>query len=183
MQSIKAIKDSYRKTSLDFRKKLNREEKFKKDETIYKKFIALSIKSEFKTLLCYVSAEIEVDTFGIIDYCFENNIKVAVPRCIDDGIMKFFYISSVDDLEKGKYGIYEPKSYCSEYLPDDKSLCIVPALSADLNGYRIGYGKGYYDRFLSDYKGKSVVLGYKENLKSELPIGEFDRKCDLIITD
>ncbi len=63
------------------------------------------------------------------------------------------------------------------------SICIVPAFMFDKNGYRLGYGKGYYDRYLSRYEGTTIGICYSENLQTELFHGKYDRSVDLVVTD
>lgn len=183
MQNLSEKKTELRKKALLFRKNLGEAERSKKSEAIFKKLLALDIVNNCKSLLCYVSCKNEVDTSSILNYCFNNDIKVAVPRCIDGEKMKFYYIKGKNDLQKGMYGIYEPKKYCKECLSDKDCVLIAPALIADEKGFRLGFGKGYYDRFLSDFKGKSIVLVYKQNLIKNLFKNEFDKCCDYVITD
>lgn len=183
MQSLTEQKNKLRKSALSFRKSLDKSEKLKKDETIFKKLIALDTVRNCKTLLCYISLENEIDTSKLLRFCFENSINIAVPKCLNGEVMKFYFITGEKDLEKGMYGISEPKNYCAEYTFDDNSVCVVPALSADKSGFRLGYGKGYYDRFLSNFKGKSIVLVYKENLVEKLVTDKYDCCCDLVVTD
>ena len=132
----------------------------------------------------YYSDGSEVDTLTIIEKALRDNKKVALPKCSDrNGNMRFYYISSPEDLSEGMYGIMEPSA---DFPADDfssKSLCVVPGLSFDKDGYRLGYGKGYYDRFLSQFKGVSIGMCFDECLTSYLPRDEFDIKVDYIITN
>ena len=136
---------------------------------------------QFDKVLIYVSKDTEIDTLDIIKYCLHNNIKVAVPKCIKDDLV-FYYISSLDELVLGKFNVLEPnnrrvvKSY-------KNSLCITPGLVFDNEGYRIGYGKGYYDRFFNKYDGVKIGITYKDTLLESIPHEEYDNQVDFIITD
>ena len=137
-----------------------------------------------KTLLAYVAKKGEVETRGIIHAAFANKKQVACPRCEGEGVMKFYLISSMDDLVEGKFGLLEPDtSKCRLLVYFDKSVCLVPAFTFDPQGYRLGYGAGYYDRFLSTYKGTSAGLCYASFVKWDLPCEPHDAKVQLLVTD
>ena len=97
--------------------------------------------------------------------------------------MRFYIISSFDDLSAGAYGIFEPKEGCKEALFDSETLCIVPGLSFDKDGYRLGFGKGYYDRFLASFPGKTVGLCYEECVCEKTIRDKFDKSVSALITD
>ena len=159
----------------------------------YKRSLDIEIASRFlctreymnaKTLLTYVSRENEVDTIGIIHAAFANKKQVAVPKCEGKGIMNFYLITSMDDLHTGYGSILEPDTSKCRLLEDfSDSVCVVPALSFDPEGYRLGFGGGYYDRFLSTYKGISAGICYGSFVKWELPREQFDVAVDLLVTD
>ena len=132
----------------------------------------------------YWSCGSEADTRKIISRALVDGKKVALPKCEDSaGNMRFYYIDSLSDLSVGMYGIAEPTG---ERLADDftaDSLCLVPALSFDYDGYRLGYGKGYYDRFLSNFTGVSMGLCYEACLSKKLPRDIYDKKVNCIVTN
>lgn len=139
------------------------------------------------TLLIYNSVGSEVSTFEIISAALERGISVCLPRCTknaeNNDIMIFHRISSLDDLKVGMYNIPEPTQDLPLFEPKGHCVCIIPALAFDKRGYRIGYGKGYYDRFLKDFCGTKVGLCYSEFLRDNVPTGKFDSKADMIITE
>ena len=92
-------------------------------------------------------------------------------------------ILSLDELQSGAYGIPEPSSGAPEIPPDEISLVIVPALSCDRNGYRLGYGGGYYDRFLARTHAAAAALCAESRLTDVLPREPFDLPCNYIITE
>ena len=135
-------------------------------------------------VLTYWATDSEADTRMIIDKALSDNKLVALPRCSDkNGNMRFYYINSADDVTEGMYGITEPSGNSEAVDFTDKSLCIVPGLSFDSEGYRLGYGKGYYDRFLSSFVGVTAGLCYDECFTDRLPRNKFDKKTDYIITN
>lgn len=133
----------------------------------------------------FVSTPIEVDTHPIIQYCLDQGKKVAVPRCVSTtGRMKFHYIHSLGDLKPGMFSLLEPNPKTApEAKQFKRSVCIVPCLACDLHGYRLGYGKGYYDRFLSKYSETKILVCYNRCVIPRLPHGRFDIKSDILITE
>ena len=155
------------------------------DKSLAENFWALDEYKNCKTLFVFVSTPIEVDTFAIIDRAFSDGKTVAVPKCRDkNGQMDFYYIESRDSLKAGAFSIMEPdEEKCEKVTELSEGLCIVPGLCFDLQGYRIGFGKGYYDRFLNVFGGTTVGLCYSRCIEKELPKGIFDKSVDIIITE
>ena len=88
-----------------------------------------------------------------------------------------------DYLSPAKFGLFEPNNTCPLLIPDEKTLCIVPAIAFDENGNRLGYGKGFYDRFLRDFKGTSVGLTCSDLLVKQLPTDPHDTPVKIVITE
>ena len=98
--------------------------------------------------------------------------------------MDFYFVTSVNQLKKGTFSIPEPDSAVCTAVDDSVSgLCLVPGLCYDMHGYRIGFGKGYYDRFLQKFSGTSVGLCYTRCIEQKLPRGVFDKPVDILITE
>ena len=154
------------------------------DNEIISRLLCSEVYSDAELILTYVSVSPEINTLGLINAAFANGKKVAVPLCTGGNNLKFYIIKSTDDLKKGKYGLSEPDtSKCKEAVITDKTLCVVPGLSFDAKGYRLGRGGGYYDRFLENFKGTSVGLCYASFLRLELPAQSFDKSVDIIVTE
>ena len=136
-------------------------------------------------VLTYVSTAIEVDTIALIEHSLEEGKTVACPRCVDNTrLMEFYRISSLRDLEPGTFGVLEPKPIKENLLTDfSDSVCIIPGLSFDRQGFRLGYGKGYYDRFLAGYSGTRIGICYSGCMHDRLPHGKFDRSVDILLTE
>lgn len=137
------------------------------------------------TLLCYVSTAIEVDTLTIIQRAFEDGKRVAVPRCVPGTCqMECYYIDSLEELSPGTFGVLEPTPDEQKLVTDlSNGLCLVPALCYDLDGYRLGYGKGYYDRYLASFGGSLVGLCYTDCIERHLPHGRYDRPVETLVTE
>ncbi len=155
------------------------------DMKIADNLIKSGILDTSKLVLVYLSTDIEVGTEHIISHCLENSIKMAVPRCVGPRKMNFYLYDKNTKLEKSKFGIYEP------YEDDEKkvtsfenAICIVPGLSFDKKGYRLGYGGGFYDTLLSDNKKMTTVgICYSCHISDELPKGIYDKNVKFIITE
>ncbi|MBR4305379.1 MAG: 5-formyltetrahydrofolate cyclo-ligase [Ruminiclostridium sp.] len=154
------------------------------DDKVYNNLLKSGVLDKYEVFLCYISTEIEVDTIKFIKLCFEKKKIVAVPRCTPDE-MTFYVINSFSDVGTGMYGIKEPFEYCRTLIDEElsQSLCLVPALAYNKEGYRIGYGKGYYDKFISGYNGDTVGLCYSDFIRDDIPVDEFDKRIKNVITD
>ncbi len=157
---------------------INKEEKQK---LIYKNLLKLIEKETI--VLIYLSTGSEVDTFELCKTLLENNVKVYAPRCLSESDMVFLQVKSIDDLEIDKFGIYAPKSNLPQIKNTKGVFCIVPGLGFGLNGERIGYGKGYYDRFLHKNDVKSVGVCFQEQIRSDIPCDEFDVKLNYVVNE
>lgn len=177
------IKGELRKELKKKRKLIDK--KNEKDADIKENLICSDLYLDAKTVLFYAALEDEIN----VDECIEDALmlgkQVALPVCINgDGDMKFYYINSMSDLNTGFFGVREPDvSKCKEVTDYSKSICITPAIAYDKRGYRLGYGKGYYDRFMQKNNLLSVGLCYNELVKDELPTGEYDVPVNYIITE
>lgn len=183
--TLKEQKTALRKTLKQKRKELIQSGMKKElDQKVYGNLVNSDIIDKYNVFLCYVSTEIEVDTTRFISLCFEKGKIVAVPRCTPDE-MTFYVINSFSDIGTGMYGIKEPFDYCRTltYEEMSKSLCLVPALAYNKEGYRIGYGKGYYDKFISGYNGDTLGLCYSDFIRDDIPIDKLDKRIEKVITD
>ena len=153
----------------------------KLDQIIFNKLIINSKIINSRGVLIYVSRIDEVDTIKIINYLLSINKLVAIPR-VENREMNFYYIDTLDDTYVGKYGIREPQS---NKMVNDYSgfVSITPGICFSQDGYRVGYGGGYYDRFYMKHNLYKIGLCYRECLISEQFMDEYDQRVDEIITD
>lgn len=183
--SVVDNKSDLRKKHKHIRREIPPYLKLSADRSIFQKLINLNDFINSENVFTYISTEIEVDTRNLIEYCFKNSKRVYVPRCEEGHKMDFYEISSLEGLEISKYGIPEPsplkhKRFSGEY----KGVCIVPALSFDKSLSRLGYGGGYYDRFLSENGGLiKIGLCYECCIAEKIPAEEFDVSADIVVTE
>ncbi len=172
------VKSALRRELIAKRKAMSQNERTFADESIFRQLLPFVEKAS--SVFCYASTEIEVDTRRLIDYCLAEKIPVALPVS-GDSELSFFYIDSTEQLKKGRYNIDEPPQSRPAFA-DGKTLLVVPALCADGKGFRLGYGKGYYDRFLENFKGISVIICYR-SFKCEVPTEPHDMRTLFTIFD
>ncbi len=182
---IRVLKNRLREKSKSYRESLNPTEKEKLDRKITNRFLNLWQYRDAQLILIYVSTEIEVDTHAIILNALSKGKKVAVPRCVEGTRnIEFYLINSLDELHPGTFDVPEPDPESSEKLTDfEGALCVVPALVYDTAGYRIGFGKGYFDRFLTATDVNTIGITYDACLFDIIPRGKYDRNVNMIITE
>lgn len=184
MADIRIVKKELRAKYRKLREDLSVEQKQRYDEQIYQRFISTDFYKNAKTILCFVSTNLEVDTIQLINRAIADQKTVAVPKCLNLlGNMEFYMIHSLDDLEKSTFSLLEPNIKKSKKLDNfSDSICVLPGFAFDREGYRIGFGKGYYDRFLNKYNGKKVAICYNNCIANQLPRGRYDVAADYIVT-
>lgn len=182
---IRPIKEGLRQKYKNMRRAMPPEDKASRDATIAERVASLWQYQRCRVLLTYVSTNIEVDTYRLIEKALADGKVVAVPRCVPGTRnMEFYRIRGVEELEPGTFGVLEPLPREENRVTDfSNSLCVVPALSYDWHGFRLGYGKGYYDRFLSKYTGVMIGICYSNCVQQRLPHGRFDRPVQLLVTE
>lgn len=177
------IRDSYRQK----RRELSPEQRASMDARIVAHFRALASYRFADILLAYYPLDGEVDIRPLLGDALAAGKRVALPRCASEGSdMDFYFISSLDELVPGRFGIHEPASDCERFdrTSETPSMIIIPALVYDRLGYRLGYGRGFYDRYVGTYKGVKAGLCYNAFVRSTpLPKGRFDIAVDYIVTE
>lgn len=175
-------KTELRKILIEKRKNLPLDYRHEADQQIFQKIINSEAYQKSNTIFCFVSTENEINTHPIIKYALNSGKCVVVPKCIEKGVMHAYQIQSFDDLESGRYGIPEPKEHCGFVHPADIDLAIIPCLSCNSKRYRIGYGGGFYDRYLHSENFIKLAICYEKLVCEDIPIESFDEKVDIIIS-
>ena len=186
MDAITLEKRRLREERLAARETLSEQERCVLDDCITQKLLETPEYAEAATVLTYVSVSSEVSTRMFIEGALRDGKKVAVPRCLPEHRLEFVAIASLEQLVAAPFNLLEPAKELPAVTEDQKnnSICIVPALLVDTKGYRLGYGAGFYDRFLSTYPGKKICLAYQQNLsRTMLPHTTFDVAVDVVITE
>ncbi len=182
-------KQELRKYYKKVRNNIFKYNKYELDKSILKNILSLDEYKNADTVFTYVSFGSEVDTKQLILEAFSDNKKVAVPYCISNTYkIDFYYINNINELEIGSFGILEPNIATAKKVVDFNNfndICIIPGLSFTYNGDRLGYGKGYYDRFLEKYGNNIYKIGicYECQICSELPTDKYDKCMDIVVSE
>lgn len=138
-----------------------------------------------KTIGITYSLGNEVDTIAIIEEGWLQNKTIALPKCIpDQRLLNFYRVNSFEEVEDSFYSLKEPITAITPYIAkSDIDLLIVPGLIYDKRGYRIGFGGGYYDRYLVNYPGSTISLGFHFQIIDEVPNEAHDLPVKKIISN
>lgn len=182
-----ADKSSLRRGYLSARRTIPALSREASDSAIRHALSHFSLFAEATVVLTYVSYAAEVDTRVLIEGLLGEGRRVAVPRCDPaERRMRFCEIGSLGELSPGAHGLLEPAANARPLSVPEMvgSVCLVPGLVFDGAGYRVGYGGGYYDRFLWFYPGDKIGMARMTMLSSNpLPHDEHDLPVDFIATE
>jgi len=147
---------------------------------IAERFLQLPQLKKAKNILLYYPHKNEVDTRYIIKQLTDSKrFNLYLPKVSKNEILPV-KVKDLSSLKKGYAGIMEPEG--ESVSPEKIDIVVVPAVAYDLKGHRLGYGKGYYDRFLKSTQALKVGVAYDFQVVDQLPVEEHDIPVDLIIT-
>lgn len=179
-------KKELRKEMLESRDFLSAEKREEYSNKIYDNIIKSDLFNNSKTIFVFVSYKSEVDTHKLIEYSIKTNKRICVPKIISkaEGMLSI-QIKGLHDLEESRYGILEPKDNTNIINPKDIELILLPGLAFDCNGGRLGYGGGFYDRYLRLTSKISIKLGMAYNMQivKDVPIENYDYVIDGVVTE
>lgn len=170
----------------------NRDNLSKNTREEYSKIIANSLyKTEHykdaKTIMAFISFGSEINTRYLIEDSIEQGKIIVIPVMVPETKeLKVSRILNYSELEAGHYNILTPKEEFLRFIdPNTIDLVLVPGLIFAKDGYRIGYGGGYYDRFLAklDNNVKKIALGFDMQIKDKVPTDHYDIPVDYILTE
>lgn len=162
-------------------------ERLRQDREIAERVFQLEYWGEVNWFYPYVSYGTEVDTIAMLRYVLEHPVQgrrlhVAVPR-VRGREMEFYEITSMEELEPGYHGILEPEQSCQK-VEATEGIMLLPGLAFDQQGNRVGYGGGYYDRYLERYDNErllTVAVAYDFQIVDRIEMQEYDRRPQLMI--
>jgi len=186
--SIEA-KKMQRKELIKIRNNIKRDDLTAKSLIIENRLFDIISYYAFETVFAFAPFNNEVNIFGLIRRLLKGGIKLALPR-VEKNTMNFYSVDNLDSLIKNKMGILEPDITVSQRIAYDidfyNSLMIVPLLGFDDNLNRIGYGGGYYDRYLSKHRKrhrKIIGISFEEQHCRHIETEIYDQKLDYVLTD
>lgn len=174
-------KKDIRKRVLDNRNKITDKEWEEKSHCIYKKVVTHPFFLQADAIYCYADYRREVGTCKIMEHAWNSGKKVAAPK-VNGEEMEFYYIQSFTDLHDGFKGILEPTQ--THLAQDENVLVIMPGAAFDMKCNRIGYGKGYYDKYLHAHSNyKTIAIAFELQMIKAIPAESYDVCPDIIITE
>ncbi|MDR1495594.1 MAG: 5-formyltetrahydrofolate cyclo-ligase [Clostridiales Family XIII bacterium] len=176
-------KSAFRRKMLEKRASIDPADRSAADLKILYAVTALPEYLAAETIFCYVSAADEPDTRALMEDALTRGKRVCVPLCASMGVMHAHEITGFADLTAGKYDIPEPKPHCPLIPPEAINFIVVPCVCCDRDGYRLGYGGGFYDRWLEKCSAPSAVLCFERMLVPSVPREAHDRRADILVSD
>ena len=183
MADIRIIKNELRSEYRKKRHDMSAEEKASLDARITERFLSSMSYKHASQILLYASTDEEISTNAIFKEAIKDGKKCFFPRCFEHSKMEYYRADSEEDLIEDKFNIKAPIESAEIYTPQPSDICIVPAMTYDRKGFRLGYGKGFYDRFLPKFMGVKIGFCYSSFMRNQLPRGRYDISVDSIITE
>jgi 5-formyltetrahydrofolate cyclo-ligase len=182
------LKDNLRKKMLNERKSMEIHNVNASSNKIIGTILELPEFANCKNIMLYLSFSKEVDTYPLAKWCLDNGKTVITPYCVQSKreIIPYEINNLTNDLTKSTFGVMEPKhDLLKKVNIEDIDLIIVPGVVFDEHCNRIGFGAGYYDRFLSKKLENTPAIGiaYDYQIIDQIPTGEYDVPLDFIITE
>lgn len=174
-------KEEIRKKVKEERNKLSEEFIDINSKKIAEKLFNMDVYKKVESIYIYMNFEKEVSTKEIIIDSLNKGKKVAIPKIANE-VMEFYYISNIEDVSIGYYGIEEPIG--TKLAKEENSLIIMPGVVFDKKKNRIGHGKGYYDKYLAKNRVENkIALAFDFQVLEEIPFENHDLIPDIIITE
>ncbi|MBN2454085.1 5-formyltetrahydrofolate cyclo-ligase [Candidatus Woesearchaeota archaeon] len=174
-----AEKQRIREETLQERRRMAEKDVAEKSAAITEKLLALPEFRKANTVMFYHSTKKEAGTREAISAAFKAGKAVLLPVTDENEILACEYKED-EELVAGRYGVLEPKE---KRAAEEFDLAVVPGIAFDKEGGRIGYGKGYYDRFLKEVRAKKIGLAFDSQLVQKIPMSDKDVPMDIIITE
>ena len=144
---------------------------------------AQSAYRDAEIVLAFVGTEREVNTETLLRGVWADGKTLCVPRCRKGHLLELCAIRSYDDLEAGAYGILEPKADCPRVNAADVDFAVIPCVTFDRSGNRLGQGGGYYDRFLPQLTCPTFLVCREKLVVEHVPCEAHDCRCDWLVTE
>ncbi len=185
MEGIILEKSILRKMTLQVLNEMELLEHQQKSQKIQKRLIKEDDIKNAQIIGITLSSLPEVDTWNLIEELWNQGKQVAVPKCNPiSREMNFYVIDSYNQLEVVYMKLKEPIPNMTKSVNENQiDVLIVPGVVFDRRGYRIGFGGGYYDRFLSGYGGPTVALAFNSQMIEKVPVERFDLPVNIILTE
>jgi len=178
--SVNIQKSALRKHLLEKRDATSAELRNILSEKIHENLKKISSYTNSQNIACYFPIGSEVNTHDIMLNILKQGKNLLLPRAVDNNI-QFYIVSNLEKLERGSFEIMEPKDSCEKAKKID--CVLIPTVGVSKLGVRLGYGHGYYDRFLSSIDAVKISLTYSKQIVKSIPSDSHDIKIDWIVTE
>ena len=148
---------------------------------LFERFLALPQVEQADTVLVFYGTGREPNTVPLIQALLEKGKRVALPVVLPHRGMEARQVLDIDQLVPNRFGIPEPDGSCPVIDKRDIAVALIPHLMVDREGYRLGWGGGYYDRWLTDFPGFTVCICRPGRLVEHMPREEFDIRVKLVL--
>ena len=178
-----------RRTMRELRNQLSDEDVLKKSQKIFEQIVKSSIYQNSQYIFSYMSFRNEVDTAWFHHKVLEDGKVLLLPKVLTKERMEFYKIKNLSYLNKSAMGILEPNDLCELYQTEKNyikdALMILPGLAFDLYGGRLGYGGGYYDRYIEKLNGEIILCGaaFECQCMEHVPCQMHDVRMNIIVTE
>ncbi len=182
-------KQGIRSRYLGLRNNLSAGERKQKSQEIWEHVKGDPKYQAARAVLVYMDYRSEVMTTGLVEELLADTSKKVFAPKVEGMHIRFYEIKSLDELKKGYQGIREPEENPEKRFTPDmaarlEAVVLVPGAAFDRQRGRIGYGKGFYDRFFSDYREVyGIALSFSCQIAKEIPMEPHDRRPDIIVTE
>ena len=153
------------------------------DQAVAIQVLALPEYRRAQSLFCFVSTTREIDTTPVLLDALHSGKTLCVPLCTEPGRMESRQITDLNQLVPGRYGLLEPTADTPVIPVDAIDFAVLPCVTCNYLGQRLGHGGGYYDRFLSQYRGGTVLLCRELLIRQEIPVEPHDYPVPWVLTE
>lgn len=187
-QDIRLVKNQLRQQYKQIRNRLTADQVISYSDSIARQLFATDFWQQSSTVMLYLSFQNEVATEAIYQRGWQEGKTMLLPICAPEGgLMEMSVITSFDQLEPNRYGIGELPEHLQQLIaPEQIDVCLIPGITFDHAGTRLGFGAGYYDRYLPrvNPSAKRIALAYECQMHSEtLPRDAYDLPMQYILTE
>ncbi len=174
-----ALRESVRARNAQMRA----DERSRVSRMICARLIALPEFARADTVFCFAGTAREIDTRAFLERALSAGKRLCVPLCTGPGVMEPRAVRELSALSPGAYGIPEPPRDSPRVLPEEIGFAVIPCLTCDREGRRLGQGGGYYDRFLAGYRGFAVMVCPEKWIVARVPAEAHDRAVSCVLTE
>jgi 5-formyltetrahydrofolate cyclo-ligase len=176
-------KQQLRRTIRALEAKLSPRYRESSDRAIVAHLLSMQEYQDAGTVFCFVGTAHEIDTRPVLENALATGKRLCVPLCVGKGVMEVRQVAALGKLTPGAYGILEPPTDAPAVSVDEIDFAVLPCLTCNHQGQRLGQGGGYYDRFLAHYRGGTVLLCREKLIREEIPVEPHDYPVPWVLTE